>query len=86
MGYLQADVDLVNIMRRTGFLPAESQQAGAMSLVSQGGSQVGQVRGAGGRRASDGALRNEDTPKGGWQADPLNPAQATAAAAAVRTQ
>lgn len=82
-GHLQADVDLVSIMRRTGFLPAHSQQPGDMSLVSQGGSQVGQVRGAGTQQAADGALRNEDTPKGGWQAESLTPAQATAAAAAV---
>ena len=81
--YVQADVDLVGIMRRTGFLPSVSQQPGAASLVTQGGSRVGQVKGAGGRQASDGALQNEDTAKGGWQADALSPPQAAAAAATV---
>lgn len=80
---IQADVDLVSIMRRTGFLPSESQQPGATSLVTQGASHVGQVQGAGARQASDGALQNEDTAKGGWQADALSPPQAAAAAATV---
>ena len=80
---VQADVDLVSIMRRTGFLPSSSQQPGATSLVTQGGSQVGQIQGAGGRQASDGALQNMDTAKGGWQADALSPPQAVAAAATV---
>lgn len=81
--HVQADVDLVSIMRRTGFLPSESQQPGATSLVSQGGSQVGQVGGAGVHQASDGALQNKDTAKGGWQADALSPPQAAAAVAKV---
>ena len=80
---LQADVDLVSIMRRTGFLPSQAQQPGETSLVSQGGSQVGQVQAAGGWQASDGALHNEDTPKGGWQAETLSPPQAAAVAATV---
>ena len=65
---LQADVDLVSIMSRTGFLPSKPQQAGSTSLVTQGGSQVGQVTGGSRRLASDGSLLNQDTPKGGWQA------------------
>ena len=77
---MQADVDLVSIMGRTGFLPCKSQQPRAASLVSQGGSQVGQVGPAGGQPASDGALQNTDTPKGGWQA---NSASSPKAAAAV---
>ena len=81
--FVQADVDLVSIMRRTGFLPSESQQPQAASLVTQGGSRVGQVQGAEGRQASDGALQNVDTAKGGWQADALSPPRAAAAAATV---
>jgi len=68
---LQADVDLVSIMARTGFLPSESQrQPGSASIVTQGGSQVGQVTAAARHSASDPALQNGDTPKGSWQAAP----------------
>lgn len=67
-------------MGRTGFLPPQTQQPGATSLVSQGGSQVGQVGLAGGRPASEGAGQNTDTPKGGWQAQSASSPKAAAAA------
>lgn len=44
---------------------------------------MGQVEGAWQRQASDGALQNKDTAKGGWQADALSPPQAAAAVAVV---
>ena len=60
-------MDLVSIMKRTGFLPSDPLQPGATTLVSQGGSQIGQVRGAEGGSASNGALQKKDTTKGGRQ-------------------
>jgi hypothetical protein len=60
-------------MARTGFLPSEAQhQKGPANVISQGGSQVGQVTPGTTLPASNAALQNEDTPKGGWQATPTS--------------
>jgi len=58
-------------MARTGFLPSDAHhQKGSANVISQGGSQVGQVTAGTTPPASSAALQNEDTPKGGWQATP----------------
>ena len=40
---LQADVDLVSIMARTGFLPEQPASPGASGLVSQGSQEAAMV-------------------------------------------
>ena len=60
-------------MARTGFLPSNAQrQKGSANVISQGGSQVGQVTPGTTPPASSAALQNQDTPKGGWQAAPTS--------------
>ncbi len=60
-------------MARTGFLPSDVQrQKGSANVVSQGGSQVGQVTPGTTPHASSVVLQNEDTPNGSWQATPTS--------------
>ena len=60
-------------MARTGFLPSEAQrQTGSANVISQGGSQVGQVTPGTNPPALSAALQNEDASKGGWQATPTS--------------
>ncbi|DBB07863.1 TPA: hypothetical protein ACH3X3_009263 [Trebouxia sp. C0006] len=77
---LEADVDLVSIMARTGFLPSDAHhQKGSANVISQWGSQVGQVNPGTTPPASSAALQNEDTSRGGWQATPTSSTAGTAA-------
>ena len=60
-------------MARTGFLPSDAHhQKGSANVISQGGSQVGQVTPGTTPPASNAALQNKDTPKGSWQAAPTS--------------
>ncbi|KAA6424328.1 MAG: alpha beta hydrolase [Trebouxia sp. A1-2] len=73
-----ADVDLVSIMARTGFLPSDAHhQKGSANVISQGGSQVGQsaapqaASNGNGAAAAAASMSATDTVEG-WVSDNMS--------------